>query len=306
MRKLSSFDETRPSHMSGMDTFQPISVIRAGTLRELQKRQRRVYLTWTIILGVVFAYFLAPFRTNVLILGTDDSPERGAIGRTDTIILTTIIPLKPYVGMLGIPRDLWVQIPNVGEQRINTAYFFAESAQRGSGAQATKETLIQNFGVTIDHYLLLHMDGLVDVIDTLGGIDVVLDEPLAGLPVGTHHLDGNQVLALARERHSSDDFTRMKQGQIILLSVIKKVINPMNWSRLPSVSLAAARVIQTDIPVWLWPRLGFALLRAPLFGFDNRIITRDMVTPIITSGGAQVLLPDLEAIKLILFEMFGK
>ena len=306
MSKFSSLDETKPRRKPEMDTFQPISVIRAGTLREFQKRQRRGCLTWTILLGVVLAYFLAPLRTNILILGTDDSPERGALGRTDTIILTTIVPLKPYVGMLGIPRDLWVQVPDVGEQRINTAYFFAEANQPGSGVKATKYTLLQNFGVAVDHYLLLHMLGLVGVIDSLGGIDIVLDEPLAGLPAGTHHLDGTQVLALARERLTSDDFSRMKQGQIILMAVLKKVINPFNWPRLPSVSLAASRVIETDIPAWLWPRLGFALLRAPLFGIDNRIISRDMVTPYVTSGGAQVLLPDWEAINPIIIETFGE
>ena len=150
------------------------------------------------------------------------------------------------------------------------------------------------------------MLGLVGVIDSLGGIDIVLDEPLGGLPAGTHHLDGTQVLALARERLTSDDFSRMKQGQIILMAVLKKVINPFNWPRLPSVSLAASRVIETDIPAWLWPRLGFALLRAPLFGIDNRIISRDMVTPYVTSGGAQVLLPDWEAINPIIIEMFGE
>lgn len=306
MPKLSSLDETQPNRRPGLDNFQPIPIIRIGTLHEMEIRRRRGCLTLTIIFGVVFAYFLTPFRTNILILGTDDSPDRGALGRTDTIILTSVVPLKPYLGMLGIPRDLWVQVPEVGEQRINTAYFFAESVKPGSGALAVEETIHQNFGVSVDHYLLLHMLDLVDVIDKLGGIDIILDEPLAGLSAGTHHLDGSQVLTMARERNSADDFSRMKLGQIILLAILKKSINPLNWPRLPGVSLAASRVIQTDIPAWLWPRLGFALLRTPLFGIDNRIISSDMVIPYITGGGAQVLIPDWEAINPVLHEIFGE
>jgi len=305
MPKYSSLEETHPNRKLGLDNFQPIPIIRVGTMHTMQKRQHRGCLTWTILFGIILAYFLAPFRTNILILGTDDSPERGAIGRTDTIIMTTVVPLKPYLGMLGIPRDLWVQVPEVGEQRINTAYFFAESVKPGNGAQALEETIHQNFGVTVDHYLLLHMLDLVDVIDKLGGIDIKNDEPIAGFSAGTHHLDGSQVLAMARERNSADDFSRMKQGQIILLAVLKKSVNPLNWPRLPGVSVAASRVVQTDIPVWLWPRMGFALLRASLFGIDNRIITRDMVTPYVTSGGAQVLIPDWEAITPVLQEIFG-
>src|SRR5688500_11987362 len=108
--------------------------------------RRRSCLTgccsWLLLpLVLILLYFFAPLRTNILLLGTDDSPERGSVGRTDTIILATVVPLKPYVGMLSIPRDLWVTVPGVGEQRINTAYFFAESNEAGSGARAALQTI---------------------------------------------------------------------------------------------------------------------------------------------------------------------
>src|SRR5512140_1513587 len=87
--------------------------------RPATRRQRGCIWPAALLLGVLL-YFFAPLRTNILLLGTDDSPQRGALGRTDTIILTTVSPLVPYIGMLSIPRDLWVRVPNVGEQRINT------------------------------------------------------------------------------------------------------------------------------------------------------------------------------------------
>jgi len=242
----------------------------------------------------------------MLVLGVDDTLGRGELGRTDTIILTTVVPLWPYVGLLGIPRDLWVDVPNVGEQRINTAYFFAEANQAGTGASAAVDTVRQNFGVSLRYYLVLHMSGLIDFVNALGGVDITLEEPLGGLPAGAHHLNGMQALAFVRERYSADDFSRMQQGQILIMASFKKAIQPNNWTRLPGALVALFRVIDTNIPVWQWPRLGFAFLRAILFGVDSRTITRDMVTPFQTSGGAQVLAPNWETINPLLLEMFGE
>jgi LCP family protein required for cell wall assembly len=255
---------------------------------------------------LLFVYFLAPLRTNMLVLGVDDSLGRGDLGRTDTIILTTVVPLLPYVGLLGIPRDLWVEIPNVGEQRINTAYFFAEANQAGTGASATVEAVRQNFGVPLRYYLVLHMSGLIDFVDALGGVDITLETPLGGLPAGQHHLDGAQALAFVRERYSADDFSRMQQGQILIMASFRKAIQPGNWTRLPGAFWALTQVVDANIPVWQWPRLGFAFLRAVLFGVDSRTITREMVTPFQTSGGAQVLAPNWEAINPLLVDMFGE
>jgi len=301
MNKSISNDITQPTRK-----IIPTEILIGERARSVRVRKQRRRFFWTTLLTVVLVYFLAPFRTNILILGTDDSPERGQLGRTDTIILTTIIPLKPYVGALGIPRDLWVQVPGVGEQRINTAYFFAEADQPGSGAGAAVGTVHQNFGVTVDYHIVLHMFGLVDVIDALGGIDVILDAPQGGLPSGTHHLDGTQALSLVRERYSADDFSRMQQGQIVIFASLKKVINPGTWSRLPGAAAAIFQAVETDIPVWQWPRLGFALVRASLGGIDNRIIEREMVTPFQTSEGAQVLLPNWELINPILQDIFDQ
>jgi anionic cell wall polymer biosynthesis LytR-Cps2A-Psr (LCP) family protein len=140
-------------------------------IRSPHRRRTRRFLPLALI-ALVLIYFLAPARTNILLLGTDDSPERGTLGRTDTIILTTVVPLKPYVGILSIPRDLWVSIPGAGDQRINTAYFFAESSEPGSGPYAAMQTVRENFGVPVHYYAVIHMLGLISVVDALGGVDV--------------------------------------------------------------------------------------------------------------------------------------
>jgi polyisoprenyl-teichoic acid--peptidoglycan teichoic acid transferase len=290
-------EDTRPSRR--LDRFQPVRATQSP-----KRRKRRVW-PW-LFLAFILVYFLAPLRTNILLLGTDDSPQRGSVGRTDTIILATVIPTRPYLGLLSIPRDLWVNVPGVGEQRINTAYFFAEANEPGAGPRAAMQTIDKNFGIPVHSYALVHMYGLVGAVDALGGVDIQLNSPTGGWDAGRYHLDGAQALEFVRERSSSDDFSRMKRTQTLMLSVVSKAPQPASWTRLPGFVFSIFQAIDTNIPFWQYPRLVFALLRAPLSGIDSRVIGREMVTPFQTSAGAQVLAPNWDAINPVLLEMFGR
>jgi len=258
------------------------------------------------LMGIFLLYLLAPGRTNVLILGLDSRPGEGDAGRSDTMILTTFIPLKAYVGALSIPRDLWVKVPGYGENRINTAHFFGELEQPGGGPRAAMNAIQQNFGVNVDYYLRARFDGFREVVNSLGGVDVTLPSPMSGFPAGLQHMDGDQALALVRDRKGSDDFFRMERGQLFLKAVWKQILKPQSWPRLPKAISALSQTVDTNIPFWLWPRLGVALLRAGPNGLDTRAITREMVTPFVTSGGAQVLGPNWNQINPVLMEVFGQ
>ena len=260
-----------------------------------------------VVFGLLTAlYFFSPGRTNILLLGIDKTPTGSDAGRSDTNILTTIIPSQPYIGMLSIPRDLWVEIPGIGQNRINTAHFFAEAAVPGSGPKAALQAVKDNFGIDVGYYFRVKFNGFEDVIDAMGGVDLVLAEPTAGYPAGTHHLNGNKALAFARNRTGTDDFFRMAQGQLVIKSVFSQLLSPLKWFRLPAVLVAAARSIDTNVPFWLWPRLGFTLLRVGPSRIDSRSISREMITPTITNQGADVLLPNWERINPVLLEMFGQ
>jgi polyisoprenyl-teichoic acid--peptidoglycan teichoic acid transferase len=259
-----------------------------------------------LLLLPLLVYLLAPLRTNILLLGVDSRPGEGFVSRTDTMILTTIEPLSAYIGMLSIPRDLWVSVPGVGENRINTAHFFAEANQAGSGPQAAMQTVRQNFGVDVHYYARLRFDGFEDLVDAMGGVDVELPREMSGYPAGVHRLNGEQALALVRDRSGSDDFFRMERGQIFLRSLARQLLKPESWVYLPQAGMALLEATDTDVPLWLWPRLGVAMLRAGPDGIDSRTITRDMVNPFTTSGGAQVLGPNWNQINPVLLEMFGQ
>jgi len=259
------------------------------------------------ILGVIGLYFFAPLRTNIVLLGIDERSQDGsALGRSDTNIIISIVPLRPTVNMLSIPRDLWVTIPGVGENRINTAHFYAEIEQPDSGPQATLETVRLNFGLTIPYFARVRFDSFQYIVEAMGGVTVDLDRPMGGYAAGQHNLNGQQALAFARDRAGADDFFRMEQGQFLLKAAFAQMLNPASYPRIPAVTTAILQSLDTNVPVWLWPRLGLALLRAGPGGIDNRTLNREMITPWQTPGGARVLLPNWEQINPLLTELFGQ
>lgn len=258
-----------------------------------------------ILAGLLLgAYLFIPGRVNLLILGIDRAPDGTAAGRSDTIILTTIQPSRPYVGMLSIPRDLWVEIPGVGPNRINTAHFFAEANQAGSGPGAALDTVESNFGVRVPFYLRIQFVGLQNFVDDIGGVPISLDQPMSGYEAGYHLLDGERALAFVRDRAGSDDFARMQRGQLFLRALLRAFIQPSVWTRLPAAGATLISSVETNLPVWLWPRVAMAVLRTGPDNFDARVIDRSLASGFTTSEGAQVLAPNWPAILRLVDELF--
>ncbi len=109
---------------------------------------------------------------NVLLLGSDDDskfpPDRV---KTQSMILPRIDPGASQETMLSIPRELWVPIPNEGIGKISTAYQLA-------GAQGAIAAVESNFKVHVDDYVWIGLNGLVKLIDQLGGVDVMVINPV--------------------------------------------------------------------------------------------------------------------------------
>ena len=259
----------------------------------------------TLCLILVFVFFFTPFRVTTLVLGIDWRPSQIPwLGRSDTMILTSIPPVSPQVSMLSIPRDLWVTIPNHYENRINTAHYFAELEVPNTGMQAAKETVEQNFGIKVNYVVRVKFTGFIDVVDAFGGVTVNLPEDMSGLKAGPNHLNGKEALAFVRDRKASDDFFRQERGQLFIASAIKEVLNPLKWPRIPAVLAVAAANIETDLPIWLWPRTAYSLIFSGLKGFDAHTLDRSMITPWVTDEGAQVLVPNWELMNPLIDGMF--
>jgi LCP family protein required for cell wall assembly len=257
-----------------------------------------------VFLGCILIYLWTDSPKTILILGIDRPPEGTNTSRTDTIILARIDPKKPGVTLLSIPRDLWVTIPGVGENRINTAHFYAEANQSGSGPAATAETIQSNFAVKTDAYIRIRFDGFTRIVDALGGLTIDLPAPMGGYPAGQTHLNATQALAFARDRKGADDFFRMEHAQIIIKSLVNQMFSPLTWLHIPGALAVGWQAIDTNISIWEWPRIGVIILRAGSTGIESHTLPRTMTTPFITSGGADVLLPDWNQIRPFVARLF--
>jgi len=290
---------------------QPVPRARAAQVpgppgRALRPGRRRTVLAG-ILLGIASSlYLLGPWRTTVLLLGVDRAPQGTLVARSDTMILFTSVPPSGYVGMLSLPRDLWVNVPGVGPNRINTAHFFGEAEATGGGPPLAVQTVGETLGLDIDGYARLTFNGLVESVDALGGVVIELPTAMSGYAAGRHRLDGKEALAFVRDRAGSDDFSRMQRAQLFLRAVLRQSANPLSWPRLPLATAALLRSVDTDLPPWEWPRLALAVLRVGPDGIDGRTITRSMVRPFATDQGAQVLYPNWDLINPMLMEMFGQ
>jgi LCP family protein required for cell wall assembly len=175
--------------------------------------------------------------TTYLLVGSDSregltKEERQALstgnaagGRTDTIML-----LHTGSGpnlLLSIPRDSIVDIPDVGEGKINAAYAYGQ-------APLLVQTIEQNTGIRVDDYVEIGMGGVAGIVDAVGGIEVCpktnMKDKLAGLDIekGCQDVDGTTALAYARSRHTSGigDIDRVRRQREVVSAVGKKVLSP--------------------------------------------------------------------------------
>lgn len=277
------------------------------------------------VLGLVgialfVAYAFPPGRTNVLLLGMDRRPGESAVSRTDTMILTTVVPERRYIGMLSIPRDLYVEIPGRGLNRINSAHAFAEAAQAGTGPDAAVAAVSHNFGITLDRYVRIDFEGFVRIVDAMGGIDVDVPKAIVdysyptydygvttvAFDPGPQHMDGERALAYARTRHGSSDFARAERQQLVIQAMFTQLTKPATWLRLPAVANAARSSLTTNLGSVELIRLAPTLLSLSPADWDRRVIKDEMVQAYTTEAGASVQRPVWERINPVLMEMFGE
>ncbi|MDQ4076412.1 MAG: LCP family protein [Chloroflexota bacterium] len=247
-------------------------------------------------------------QVNVLILGIDERPNEGENFRSDTMILAGFDPREREVAVLSIPRDLWVNIPGIGENRINTAHFFG-------GPSLAKETVRNELGVPLHYYVNLNFNGFVSIIDAMGGITLDVPEALRDenyptpdygvttieIPAGEQQMDGATALIYARSRYSTSDFDRSRRQQEIIAAVQRKMAAPSTWLNTPAIFRAVSGTIATDIPPSEWPALGLILLRSEV---QHVPIGPEVVQVFVTDNGALVLLPDWSQINPILAQYF--
>jgi len=208
-------------------------------------------------------------RFTVLLLGSD--LRDGIVGeRTDTIIVATVDPGSGKVAMVSLPRDT-INVPIAPGQayaeRINTLYFDLQQStgKRKAALEEMRAALAYSFGTEIDHVALVDFGGLVKLIDSIGGIDVTLDEPINDptmhlgekglkLKAGLQHLDGKEALAYSRSRHTDSDYDRSRRQQQVITAAAEKV-RSQGLGALPALVELVRKKTLTDIPMLAAPAL---------------------------------------------------
>ena len=255
---------------------------------------------------------------NIMLVGVD-SRKDDFKGRTDSMILLHINPDTKKIITTSFLRDMYVQIPGHGSNRLNAAYVFG-------GPDLLFETISKNIGIDIANYVTLNFWLVIDVLNDLGGVDIELTadeieimngyieehnrilkkeegtDYLSAEDAGLCHLNGNQALAYSRIRYIGTDFARSgRQRQIISICIDKlkqmdvKEINAILEKYLPHVK---TNLTEKDITTLL-----FMMLELKDYTKENYVIPVDGTWENANANGMSVLKVDFEANKNAWYEM---
>ncbi len=189
-------------------------------------------------------------RVNVLITGHDE--DHYGISRADTVIIASIDVEDKKAGLLFVPRDTRLRIPDRGSNRINAAYAFG-------GPRLVSRALEDFLDIEIDYHVDLDFDGFVKIIDALGGIEIEVEQHLRyrdeaadltiDIPPGRQTLTGEDALKYVRYRGTHGDIGRVRRQQKFIEALVDQVLSPQTVTRIPALIQETLRGIKTDVPV---------------------------------------------------------
>lgn len=194
---------------------------------------------------------------------------------TDTIVLVRVPNDGSSATAISLPRDSYVDIPDLGKGKINSAYGVTKETERlklldqgvseaeaekrstRAGRQALIKTVADLTGITVDHYAEVSLLGFVLLTDAVGGVEVCLNNPVdewmsgARFPAGRQRLDGPQALSFVRQRHDlpRGDLDRIVRQQVFMAQLVNQVLSAKtlsNPNKLNELSDAVGRTVVLD------------------------------------------------------------
>jgi LCP family protein required for cell wall assembly len=264
-------------------------------------------------------------RVTFLLLGLDYRDwESKEIPRSDTMILLTIDPVTKTGGMLSIPRDLWVNVPNYGFRKINEAYFLGEANHYpGGGPQLATETVEQLIGVPINYFAQIDFSAFIKFIDTIGGIPIY---PTQDVPVkdwGSQYkqvlkagqaytLGGGLALSYARERYSGSqgDIDRAARQQQVIEAVRDRILRyeslPTLIANAPKIYQELSAGIRTNINSFQDIfQLGTLALQINTANIKKGVIDYNMMIAAKSPDNLDILIPIMDKIRTLRDNIFS-
>ena len=199
-------------------------------------------------------------RTDILLLGLrgKDDLENGGL-LTDTIMLASIDTQNDKIALISIPRDLYVRVPGLGKmEKINFTYAYGKE-KYGDGLSVIRQAVEKVAGVNIDYVVAVDFESFINLIDTIGGIDVYVPREFTEtsqwgwefrVPKGINHMNSQTALYYARSRYSSSDFDRSRRQQDILMAIADKALSLKilsNPVKLNAILNSLSKGLDTDI-----------------------------------------------------------
>ncbi len=264
-------------------------------------------------------------RFTVLLMGLDRRPgEKGLAFRSDTMMLISLDPKTRQIGVLSIPRDLFVEVPGYGNrQRINTPMVLGELQQPGYGPKLAMQTVQYNFGIRVQDYIAVDFNAVIKLIDVIGGIDVDVPYNISDpqypnmwygydpfyISAGEHHLNGAVALQYARTRHQSSDFQRAQRQQQVLYAVRDKILNanmlPNLVVQAPSLWSSFSDNVYTGLTLDQIIQLAWYAKEIPKDNIHSGTVSEQYTMGWTTPEGAAVLIPNQAALGPLMVSIFG-
>lgn len=264
-------------------------------------------------------------RVNVLLLGIDLRCGEEGPTHTDTMMVITMDPVGMSAAALSLPRDMWVEIPGFGVNRINQAYFQGEAFDYpGGGAGLAVETVEATLGVPIDYYVTVDFEGFVEFVDLVGGISVEVEEEINDptypdscygydpfyIRPGTHDLDGAEALKYARTRATAgSDIDRAARQQQVVMAVRDKALRlnavPRLLAQSPQLWQSFQRSVHTNLRLEEVVQLALLAQDIPRENIRTEVIDYTYVYNEQTWDGQMVLVPNRERIRGLRDQLFA-
>ena len=197
---------------------------------------------------------------NILLVGSDHGAIKGDHGRSDSIMIATVNFKTKELKLTSLMRDMYVEIPGHGHNKLNAAYAFG-------GVELLYKTIAKNFGIKIDNYCVVDFSTFEKVINKVGGVEISLEEKEAkylnttnyiskkkyrNVKVGKQTLNGNQALGYARVRYvvskkyGDGDFGRTGRQRAVLQAALNKVLQ-QSPTTIADIALEALKDVSTDM-----------------------------------------------------------
>jgi len=264
-------------------------------------------------------------RFTVLVVGLDRrAGETGLAYRTDTMMLASLDPATHSLGILSIPRDLYVEVPGYSElQRVNSPMVLGELRQPGYGPQLMMQTVQYNLGIRVHDYVAVDFNTFIKVIDAIGGVEIDVPYNISDpqypdmyygydpfyIRAGLQQLDGATALKYARTRHGDNDFQRAERQQQVLYAIRDKVLNldmlPQLIVQAPTLWNDLSTGISTGLTFDQIIQLALYLKDIPGENIKTGVIDEQYTIGYTTSQGASVLVPDRAQLGPLMVSVFG-